>query len=133
MSIKHSEWASMREIGRMPQQLLLIEDAVELITILESLFQSLGYDVIVAETGLEAIQHLKNSIPDVIITDVNLPLASGFEVLEFLRQQKQGQYTRAIVFTGDSSAKHAPQSNLADVILDKPIDIERLLSAIQDA
>ena len=114
-------------------KLLLAEDSEELLEIMTELFQLVGYDVMIAETGLDAINLIRNDIPDVIVLDVNLPLASGFEVLKFLRQQDGGQDTKAIIFSGDTLAKDDPQVALADIFLDKPVDIQVLLNAVQSS
>lgn len=45
-----------------------------------------GYRVVEARNGLEALQHVKDDLPDLVVLDVNMPELDGFETLKLLRQ-----------------------------------------------
>ncbi|MBI5879468.1 MAG: response regulator transcription factor [Chloroflexi bacterium] len=45
-----------------------------------------GYRVVEARNGLEALQHVKDDLPDLVVLDVNMPELDGFETLKILRQ-----------------------------------------------
>lgn len=114
----------------MSKRILIADDSRELLEALAEIFQLSGYEVSTYTNGQAAIEALKESLPEVILLDVNMPFASGYDVLRFLRQQTGGERTKAILFTGDSLVKNAAESHLADVLLTKPIDMDDLLNAI---
>jgi CheY-like chemotaxis protein len=51
------------------------------------LLNAAGYDVSTAENGFDALLQLKRQTPDVIISDLNMPQMSGFELLSILRRR----------------------------------------------
>jgi CheY-like chemotaxis protein len=116
----------------MAKSILIADDSSELVEVLAEIFNSVGYEVSTVIDGQAAIDSIKKNLPDIILLDVNMPQVSGFEVLRFLRRQAGGEQTRAILFTGDSSAKNAPDSRLADKFLSKPIDMHDLLTALRE-
>ena len=51
------------------------------------LLKSAGYDVRTAEHGFDALLQLGNVLPDVIVSDLNMPQMSGFEFLSVVRRR----------------------------------------------
>ena len=68
-------------IGR----LLVVDDEVEITSLIEEHFGSLGWDVDVAADGAPALILAAARRPDVVLLDVNMPVVSGDEVLDRLR------------------------------------------------
>jgi CheY-like chemotaxis protein len=67
------------------------EDDPLMMRMFESIFRLSGYDVVIAKDGDEAIAKLETLTkkPAVFVLDVMMPKRSGFEVLEFLKQQEE--------------------------------------------
>ena len=96
--------------------------------------QSSGHEVISAENGLVAIKALQsNSDIDLCILDVNMPEASGLEVLE--KMKKENLCPQALVFmlTTDSSPELKEKGKLLGVKawITKPYQKDSLLSVIE--
>ena len=70
-------------------KILLIEDDKEIRESLAELLRYQDYDVELAENGKEAFKLLRNSHPDLIITDVLMPEMDGYEVLMETRKQPE--------------------------------------------
>jgi CheY-like chemotaxis protein len=51
------------------------------------LLSSAGYDVATADNGINAVSHLSNSAPDLIVTDLNMPHMSGVELISHVRSR----------------------------------------------
>ena len=51
------------------------------------LLATVGYDVITADNGFDALLQMKRATPDVIISDLNMPKMSGFELLSVVRRR----------------------------------------------
>jgi CheY-like chemotaxis protein len=83
---------------------LLIVDDEELIRIsLSHIFTELGYSVRSAEDGFSALFEIRQAIPDVILSDLNMPGMSGFEFLSVVRRRFPGIHVIAMsgAFSGD--------------------------------
>jgi CheY-like chemotaxis protein len=68
-----------------PPVILLIEDEARLRDNLQTLLQSEGYHVMVAQNGAEGIKRLRHESFDLVITDLVMPEIDGFQVLEYLK------------------------------------------------
>lgn len=70
-------------------RILIVDDDVELVSLLRFALNSAGYDVVTAFDGEQALLRLADSSPDLVILDVNLPILDGFAVLDQLRKRSQ--------------------------------------------
>jgi len=73
--------------NRSRRQILLVDDEVSVRDSLAMLLTSAGYDVTTAQNGFDALLHLKKALPDLIISDLNMPQMSGFEFLSVVRRR----------------------------------------------
>ncbi len=117
----------------MSKKSILIVDDEEIIR--EFLFEVLAedYDIQVAMDGDEAIEKLKTSKFDLIITDLKMPRVSGEEVVKFARQADPT--SKVIVISGYSSLYTVSQSvnSGAYAFLSKPFSIKELLQTVSSA
>lgn len=69
-------------------RLLLIEDDANLCYIVQAGLQEIigGYEVIVATNGKEGLEAWKNQKPDIIISDIDMPVMDGFEMVKRIRE-----------------------------------------------
>lgn len=89
-----------------------------------------GYSVVTARHGGEAIRYLADRQFDAILLDMMMPIASGFDVVEYLRQHGVSS-GRVIVIT----AAHTRQLTRLDpgsvfAILQKPFDLDELCATL---
>ena len=69
------------------RSILIVDDEVELLTMLKSIFERAGYSqVITATSGEEAMKLCTVKMPDILITDVMMPGMDGFELLQEVRE-----------------------------------------------
>jgi two-component system OmpR family response regulator len=88
-----------------------------------------GFTVEAVEGGEEALDWIrKHGEPDVILLDLRMPQIDGAQLLARLR----GGRARAIVLTGDSSARLIRFARDAR-LLGKPVDLEELENAVKEA
>jgi DNA-binding response OmpR family regulator len=117
------------QLDRVKNHLVIVDDDA---SIRESLFKVLteaGYSVVAASDGKEAVALLKQSPPDLLLLDLDLPVLTGFDVLELARAQAPGM--AVVVITGLSGECEPGALFGADALLEKPPDVERLLAIIQ--
>src|ERR1700690_4047292 len=63
-------------------RILVVEDERSMREVLKILLEEESYDVTTASDGLEGVEHIKNNVFDLVITDIKMPKADGFEVLK---------------------------------------------------
>lgn len=113
-------------------KILVIDDNEIIRTLLQELLTRNGYETFVAVDGSSAIKLLENVKPHIALVDLMLPDISGIEVIDHIG--KISPTTESIVITGYSSyesAKKILSSYGACGLLEKPIDIDKLLDTIQ--
>jgi CheY-like chemotaxis protein len=99
-------------------RILLVEDEPTVREVLASLLNEEGYDVSTAEHGFDALAQMQSVIPDVIISDLNMPLMSGFEFLSVVRRRFPD--IPAIAVSGAyESGDHVPGGVIADAFFAK--------------
>ncbi|HET9783345.1 MAG TPA: response regulator [Terriglobales bacterium] len=80
----------MEHLGRsgpFPFRILLVDDNPDLASLYADLLTARGYEVHVAHGGFEALANLRQSIPDLVVTDLAMPGTSGVELLSVLRRR----------------------------------------------
>ena len=67
-------------------KILLVDDETSILDTLQILFRGEGYEVCMADSGPNALAALKDEKPDLVLTDIRMPGASGLEVLAGARE-----------------------------------------------
>jgi len=80
-------------------RVLIIEDEELMIKALEFRLKKDGYEVELARDGVQAIDLLKSSTYDLVITDIMMPFVSGLEVVSFIKGNPSIQETPVIVLS----------------------------------
>lgn len=68
-------------------QILVVDDEPCIRESLGMLLVASGYDVAEAENGVSAVSQLNRAVPDLIVTDLNMPLMSGIELISHVRSR----------------------------------------------
>jgi CheY-like chemotaxis protein len=108
---------------------LVVDDDADLRDTLREVLEEAGYDVYCAENGREALDvlHGADPAPGLILLDLVMPVMSGQEMLEAL---KQVHALAAIPVTIVSAAKDPPPG---PCYLPKPVDVDALLGIVEKA
>lgn len=112
---------------------LIVDDDKEIIDLLEAVVKKEGFKVEKAEDGLEAQAKARSLLPDLILLDLMLPKAGGFEILQALQADETSDIP-VIVLTGrrldrTTSDMIMQQSNVRD-FMEKPVKAELLTSGM---
>ncbi|MFO1488668.1 MAG: response regulator [Verrucomicrobiota bacterium] len=81
------------------KKILYVEDDVLIARLYSQKLASAGFEVVVAEDGLAAVQRLREFTPDLVVLDLLMPKLTGVDVLKFMRQQPALKDIRIIVFS----------------------------------
>ncbi|MGZ0016166.1 response regulator [Yeosuana sp. AK3] len=88
----------------MKKKILVVDDEKSICLLLEN-FLSENHNVITINDGLEALLWLEDNIPDLIISDIQMPKMDGYEFLTKLRQRGFTKHTPVIMLSGKSESK----------------------------
>ncbi|MCA9920035.1 MAG: response regulator transcription factor [Anaerolineales bacterium] len=69
------------------EQILVIDDSREMLLVMKHLLLNHGYVPLLAENGLTGLQMVEEHNPDLIVLDLNMPVVSGWEVCEQIREK----------------------------------------------
>lgn len=100
-----------------PYRILIVEDEPTLRDLGKMLLQAQGYEVRSAEDGFQGLAALKQSLPDIIISDLQMPNMNGFEFLSVVR--RRFPTIPVIAISGEFSGLSVPESVLADAFFPK--------------
>ncbi|HCZ15305.1 MAG TPA: hypothetical protein DHV85_12060 [Candidatus Accumulibacter sp.] len=90
------------------------------------------YQVLMAEDGLDAAQKIADSLPDVLVTDVDMPGMTGLQLVRQLRGNARTAHIPIIMVTSDSDQLRSEADAAGvDVLLGKPYPEEQLIAHIQ--
>jgi PAS domain S-box-containing protein len=116
------------------RRLLLVDDKWENRSILVNLLTPLGFQVTEACNGAEGVEIAKQIHPDLIITDLVMPVMDGFEAVRRIRQCPELQHTPIIAASASVFDYHQQESRDAGCndFVAKPIRLDLLLEKIQE-
>lgn len=126
---------SRRQTGRgIPKaskhQILVVDDDPAVRETTSLLLMAGGYDVVAAEDGFAALVQLKKTPPDVMISDLDMPGMSGFELLSVVRRRFPELLTLAV--SGAYTGEELPFGVVADAFLTKGTQSVRLFSTLRE-
>lgn len=98
-------------------RILIVDDEPKMLQVGKMLLESEGYEVHTAGDGFEGLAALKQSMPDIIISDLRMPNMSGFEFLSVVRRRFPD--IPVVVISGEYSAGPVPANVLADAFFSK--------------
>ncbi len=124
---------------RLPQELPLqatimtVDDSPSMRMLLRVALTDLGYDVTEAEDGQQALERLDGGLPDLLITDINMPNLDGFGLIERLRANPDNRALPILVLTTESSDEKKQRARAAGATgwIVKPFHPDKLAAAIR--
>ena len=107
----------MKSGGRFRRRILLADSNEALLLGCSDALLAEGYEVMTARNGFEALNILRGAPPDLLVTELNLPHMSGFELLSVVR--KRFQMISVIATSGEYTAVTVPHEAICDVFVPK--------------
>jgi adenylate cyclase len=118
---------------RDPARILVVDDIADNVEILRMRLISLGYEVVVAEDGEQALARARETLPDLILLDIMMPKIDGLEVVRRLKADARLPFIPVILVTAKASPKDVVAGLDAggDDYLTKPIDHGALVARVR--
>lgn len=113
--------------------ILVVDDVVPNIQLLTAYLSSVGYQVVSARDGQEALEKVGSSRPDLVLLDVMMPKVNGFEVCQRLKKDKLSSFIPVIMVTGLNEVEHKVRAmeSGADDFVSKPFNRLELLTRVK--
>ena len=81
-------------------RILLVEDSEDILFLMRSVLEKMGYTVTTAVNGEQGLEAAQASAPDLIISDIRMPLMDGYELIRCVREAPRLSGIPAIALTG---------------------------------
>ncbi len=117
----------------MARKILVVDDERHIVRLVQVNLEKVGYQVVTAYDGVEALEQVTKERPDMIILDVMMPRMDGFEVLKKLQADPQTRDIPVIMLTAkaqDADIFRGWSSGVSSY-LTKPFNPRELLTFVQ--
>ena len=115
------------------QVVLVVDDSLSNRKALSITAEQLGYQTIMASDGEEAMKLMAKKMPDVILSDLEMPRMNGLELAQAIRAWPEAQHIPIVMITSRATSKHRQQAQLAGVnsYIVKPVDRDTLQNQLK--
>ena len=116
------------------KKVLVVDDEIHIVHVVAIKLRNNGFEVISAENGAEAFELACEEKPDIIVTDFQMPVMTGLELVQKLRQCEQTKDIPVIMLTARGFAIEDGQKEKLQIseFLSKPFSPKELLRSIED-
>lgn len=114
----------------MAKRILIVDDDLDARVVLSRLFGSEGYEVMTVDDGRSALQQIEQTLPDLIVTDLDMPRLDGMDLIRAIRARPAFSDIPIIVVSGsgDRSERIRGFDEGADDFMAKPVELGELLA-----
>ena len=112
---------------------MIVDDSVTVRKVTSRLLERHGYEVMTAKDGVDAMEQLENSRPDLMLLDIEMPRMDGFEVTNLVRHHEIHRDLPIIMITSRTGEKHRERAMSLGVnhYMGKPFQEAELLAQVQ--
>ena len=117
----------------MTQTILFVEDTTEQRDLVAMFLGMNGYQVEVANNGIEGLAQARELEPDLILLDLGMPKMDGYQMMEELRADEMLKDIPVVVISAWAAAKHRERAEAAgaDAFITKPFELTHILTMVQ--
>lgn len=123
---------AVAKASRANRTILVADDSPLIRKLYRRFLENEGYRIVEASDGKEAIDMVCREIPDLVITDIKMPIADGYEVCRRIKESKETEHVPVIITSAMGSEIDIDRGFLvgANEYLTKPVDLAELASRI---
>ncbi|MGB1310278.1 MAG: hybrid sensor histidine kinase/response regulator [Leucothrix sp.] len=112
---------------------MVVDDSLSNRKALSIMAEQLGYQTITASDGDEALKLMGEQLPDVILSDLEMPRVNGLELAQTIRAWPEAQHIPIVMITSRATSKHRKQAQLMGVnsYIVKPVDRDTLQNQLK--
>jgi len=110
------------------KKFLLVEDADYILNLMKTTFEKINHNILIAKDGKEAIEVFDKESPDIVITDIRMPLIGGEELIRHIKAKKPNTIAIAVTAFIDE----IEDQKLPDAIYTKPLNVINLIDKVHE-
>ena len=117
-----------------PPVVMVVDDSLTVRKITSRHLHKRGMEVLTAKDGLDAVEQLRDCVPDVMLVDIEMPRMDGYELTSRIRSESRLKHIPIIMITSRAGAKHKEKAMSLGVNLymSKPYQEEELVANIEE-
>jgi DNA-binding response OmpR family regulator len=117
----------------MAKKVLIVDDETNIVISLEFLMEQAGYELRIANNGRDALEHVADFEPDLILLDVMMPHINGFDVCRRVSENPAWRKTKIIMLTAKGREVEVAKGLAlgADAYVTKPFSTKELLAQVR--
>ena len=130
--------AGIQEVGgfKRKERVLIVEDDRTITSVVKYFLELEGFEVVVAENGLIGLEAAKRQLPQIIVTDCNMPVMDGVAMVKALRADALTQDVSILMLTSGNGVDSVDDETRAlaagaDDYIVKPVEPRRLVARIK--
>lgn len=115
------------------KKILVVEDEKNIRETLVDILQIKGFEVHEADNGQVGLEKVKSVLPDLIISDIMMPVMDGFEMIKIIRKDDQVSHIPILVLSAKAELEDVQKGfniGIDDYLL-KPFDMSSAMHAIE--
>ncbi|MBM3142508.1 MAG: response regulator [Chloroflexi bacterium] len=113
-------------------KILLVDDDVDLVTVMRGALESKAYEVIVAYNGQEGLEKARKEKPDLVVLDILMPVADGFIFADQFRKDPSLAKVPVLALTSFSESLGQPFPFEVSEYIMKPIKPRDLVAKVEE-
>ncbi len=113
-------------------KILLVDDDVDLVTVMRGALESKAYEVVVAYNGQEGLEKARKEKPDLVVLDILMPVADGFIFADQFRKDPSLAKVPVLALTSFSESLGQPFPFEVSEYIMKPIKPKDLVARVEE-
>ncbi len=105
-TMMENAYADKELIFEKPLTVMVVDDSVSIRQVVSRLMEDQGWKVLAAKDGIDALDRLRESRPDLIVLDIEMPRMNGYEFLSAIKVQTGYEDIPVVMLTSRTAAKH---------------------------
>ena len=114
--------------------IMVVDDSITMRKVTTRVLERAEMDVVTAKDGLDAVEKLQDSVPDLMLLDIEMPRMDGYELATYMRNDARLKNVPIIMVTSRTGEKHRQRALEIGVerYLGKPYQEADLLRQVQE-
>lgn len=116
------------------KNILIVEDEPHVIRVMKLALEENGYNINIAYNGEQALEKIKQMLPDLLITDIDMPRMNGKELCLHVQQNIPDRKFPILVLTSKTEVEHREWTKgmKETFFLEKPVSIRKLIKFLDN-
>ena len=114
------------------KRLLVVDDDIDLLEIIQTVFKERGYEVLIISNGEETVKNVEEFSPDIILLDAFIEGSNGAIICSLLKSRPETKHIPVVMFSALANAEEIFEICNADAFVGKPFDINHLAHVIEE-